>query len=499
MKKILSYIPQKAKAPILLGIIILIAFVVRFEAAKRYHVMIDEAVLVMDSHRSFLDLFLLNYWNTAHPPLYDLIDKITVIIQGTTPFDIRIKSQIFGSLSLIFLFQIVFLLTKSIRTSIIATVFMIFSGFHVGLSAFNRPYGFQQFFVLGFLFYFLKIFLNQKQKNETNFALMLIFSALATFTDYSFLWILASIYFILLLEIIKDKLQKKLKKETIIYYLKTFFVTIFPFLLWLPIFISKLHSAVGLEEYLEERLEMPISKLVGMVVEKMFYVVYDDNFFIFTSVCIVLFVIFCLYKYIKSPDSDVQKTYIFLGTIGIVPLIVSLITSHIFSPVILSRNLFVCSYAYIIFFAMIISTITPKNKVNQIFLVLIIMSFQYLNLHTTIKANFNFNHSHEVLETRGIIFDRGLEDEYFYLGNSLPQSSWGVWYYYFDMLDYKNISKIKRVDDPTPKTHPKFYIISYLMKPQIPEEIIKPYECTNLNVEHPSKIQLFECILKSNQ
>lgn len=494
ISKIQSGFIWKYKTQIFLFFIVMLAFYARFQVAKEFSVMDDEAVLVMDSSQSFKNLFLLNYWNTAHPPVYDIIDKITVITTGTSPISIRLKSQIFGSLSLIFLFQIVFLLTQSINTSFIVVILTSFSGFFIGLSAFNRPYGFQQFFVLGFLYYFLKIFLKKSQKNKFNFLILFIFSAFATLTDYSFLWVIASIYIILFIDSIRLLIQKKFTKKILFTHLLTLFFTLLPFVLWSPIFFTKIHSAVALESYIGQYLNTPIHMLIGECIEKMFFITTDDDMFKAIGIFVIIFNLFCLIQYLKSKNILTQKTYLFLLIISIVPIILSLIVSYTFFPIFLTRNIFVCSYSFYIFISIFISKIS-SNKINQFFLVFSFLILQIFTYHNTILNNFNFNNSIDILETRGVLSKNDFDKYPILFDYDLPVDSKSVWKYYLHCYDFESTCILKTIDIANLKPDDHFILIAYKEQPTIFKDISQNFRCDLLNykISKNNNIKLFEC------
>lgn len=166
----------------ILAAIILVALALRLAAILFYgDFWDDEMFSVVYSQKPWLDSIHFWLWET-NPPLHMLFLKLWFYILPATEFWARIPSLIFGVISV----WLVFKLTNKIcgkRPAFLAALFFALLPYHIYISATARVYSLLVFLALCSMYYFHKIFIEEKYYKKEIFAygaitLLLLFSHL---------------------------------------------------------------------------------------------------------------------------------------------------------------------------------------------------------------------------------------------------------------------------------------------------------------------------------
>lgn len=174
--------PLSKKEKIFLVVVILAAFAIRLAAILKYgDFWDDEMFSVVYSQKPWLDSIHFWLWET-NPPLHMLCLKLWFYIFPLTEFWARIPSLIFGILSVWLVFKLSFKIFGK-RTAWLAALFFALLPYHIYISATARVYSLLVFLALCSMYYFHKIFIEEKySKNEIlaygAITLLLLFSHL---------------------------------------------------------------------------------------------------------------------------------------------------------------------------------------------------------------------------------------------------------------------------------------------------------------------------------
>ena len=170
----------------LLLLIILLAFALRLYQLDKESLWMDEAFSVHHAQEKDL-LSLLTFVSTteAAPPGHYLLLHYWIALFGSSEFSLRFPSVLFGVLSLALLFKIV-KMVFSTKIALLSVFFMSVSMIEILYSQEARLYSLFTFLSLLSAFFFLKLFLAERQKEKTvrHYLSYFLSTALALYTNY---------------------------------------------------------------------------------------------------------------------------------------------------------------------------------------------------------------------------------------------------------------------------------------------------------------------------
>ena len=170
----------------LLLLIILLAFALRLYQLDKESLWMDEAFSVHHAQEKDL-LSLLTFVSTteAAPPGHYLLLHYWIALFGSSEFSLRFPSVLFGVLSLALLFKIV-KMVFSTKIALLSVFFMSVSMIEILYSQEARLYSLFTFLSLLSAFFFLKLFLAERQKEKTvrHYLSYFLSMALALYTNY---------------------------------------------------------------------------------------------------------------------------------------------------------------------------------------------------------------------------------------------------------------------------------------------------------------------------
>lgn len=374
--------------------LVVVAFLIRVYFSHQYAFWVDESNVVVESYRSFKELVFLEYWDKSHPPLFNVFVKYWKEL-GSGAFMLRLPSLGFSSLSLLLLFRVSKLLSRSTAVAFITVILAIPSGFLASLSIFSRPYGMQQFFALGFIYFWL---LQAVAVGESRRELVMVFlfSLAATFTDYSFLWVLVVVSTVSVVSVGFRSLQKgKLDTAFLSKELKFGAISVLPFAIWLPVFVRVFNSALALEHYLGDNYPGSFLQTLGYVFHLFFLFSKDFLFNVFVVLVVSGFFLVKQFRKRKFPDA-----FIFLSHLAFIPLVTSVVVSYYFFPVALTKNLFVVYYAFLIFQALVVKAVLSTNRSLGIAVLLLLVGYHLSQTQPVIRANINYGYADALVTIR---------------------------------------------------------------------------------------------------
>jgi hypothetical protein len=304
------------------------------------------------------------------------------------------------------------------------------------LSIFSRPYGPQQFFVCAVIFYWWKGFSSAKNGGKIKVKDLIgltIFSVLATFTDYSFLWILLVIGLFMAGDLVARFKYKLITKKNIKSVLFVAIPIYLPFIFWLPVFLSRLHRAFTLESYLY--LQDGILANLSGLMNNLFSFIYSIGF---NSIIFIGISIYFLAKskiFLHAKEFKFNNQYLFWFLLVFIPPTTSLLVSKFISPVLVAKNLFVSIYPFLFFYSLVVQKLWRKDTMLGILLIIIAVSYQIANAHLVISSNIKTDHLESIRTIRAELVGTDLINMPILLGQEALFDDIFVFDYYFNFYD----------------------------------------------------------------
>lgn len=359
--------------------ITLLALITRYLFHLKTPVWLDEATYLVEAYQySYKDLFFLNHWDVSHPPLYHVWVKFITTF-SFEPLFVRSLGIVLGSLSLIYLYKLTSLLTRSKVIAYLASILGIYSGFLIAISISARNYAPQQFFILTFLYYFYHSF-KQKRISFRNYFKVFVTALLATLTDYSFIWVLLTVVTFFLIVTFQNLIKKRSINQNL-HLLKLTVISLVPFYLWLPIFVPNFLNSLTLVGWLVSLSSKTWISQLNQLISRMFFLQKT------TFPYFVLIIFILVYYLIKALKSKNNKAYWLLFLLLFVPIAGSMAFDRLVSPILHVRNLFVVTYPIIIFVSIILGSIYQKKQIVGGVLVGMILVAQIISIPILINQN----------------------------------------------------------------------------------------------------------------
>lgn len=199
---------------------------------------LDEPFTIFHSQQSILNIFnMLKSEN--NPPIFFLFSHLWIKLFGISPFEVRLPSVIFSSLSAVLLFQIG---NKhfNIYTGLLCSVFFTFSNLHLFYAHDFRVYSLFILLYLAHLLLLFSIFRNKLANLPTNKGYIFAFIIVNILLLYShFFAIIILVFEILFLFFFNN--YWKLFKSVILFNI----VSLGSFIFYLPLLFSRFNSTIG--------------------------------------------------------------------------------------------------------------------------------------------------------------------------------------------------------------------------------------------------------------
>lgn len=222
---------MKKTVKIQLGLILIIAFLLRFLSAWQKDFWFDEAFSFFLTQNSLPNLLTATIADN-HPPLYYLVLHFWSILGKGTLF-LRLPSLLAGGISIFLIYKIGQEIFNR-KTALIATLIFAFSPLHIYFSAETRMYSLWTLEILAGFYFFLKIL--KHPKKPIYYMLYAICYLLALYTHYYTILVLASFGLFLVL-------KRREYRRVLPPYLFFSGVIILAFLPWLKLYFTSPHPA----------------------------------------------------------------------------------------------------------------------------------------------------------------------------------------------------------------------------------------------------------------
>lgn len=448
---------------VLLCFIFFLALILRARYSTITDVWLDETtVYTLAATYSYRNLFFINHWDAAHPPLLYLFVKFLIDIFGiqqASIHSIRILQIFFSSLAVFPIYVIAKKLIKN-ATAFFVPVFYSVNIFQIYWGATMRPYGVLQFFLPVALVTFFKNSWNTKRK----IILCNILFIFLFFWDYSTIWFFVTFYLYHLLAFGIRALFKK------IYDTKIFLLSV---LLWFPVFVKGFSQAINLEAYLNVSLltlKFAIAEFYG--VQTIFNA--NDFFYGIVIVLIISAIAFIVKK---------KKTMYFILIGIIVPIVTSFLYSIYLNPIFVPPNL-IFSAILFLYFPLLF---TPKKLIVAVvcvYLLFVMLSntnalfttskFQSRKIipHFDISKEMNTEQNKIAFISRESESELGAPIEYFLLQNGfIPAQDKN---HHFSLKNKSYIVNVKKFWETTDSNIENlFFVTDRVEKPYSQEDLKK--------------------------
>lgn len=222
------------KEKIQLGLIILLAFFIRIPALFQ-SLWLDEAIQVQAVREiSYWDLIRKYAIGDFHPPFYHLFLKTWTLIFGFSEISVRTPSLLFG-LGTVFLVYKIGEILGNKRVGFLACLFFAFAPLHVYYSAEARMYSMAAFLATFSIYFFLKLF----EQNKLTWIFFFLSTLALLYTEYVPYLLLPVFWLYVFWQ--RKNLPPNFPKN----WLVTNLLLIIFLLPWLPLLLSQL--AIGQE------------------------------------------------------------------------------------------------------------------------------------------------------------------------------------------------------------------------------------------------------------
>lgn len=340
----------------MIWLILLIALTLRFISLNQ-SLWLDEAINILAAKNNFFWDMVTNYAKyDFHPPGYFVIIWLWTKLFGYSEIAVRLPSVIFGVLTVLIIYQIGKKLYSKFM-GLLAALLLAINPLHIYYSQEARMYSFATFAVCLNMFFFLDFFKTKTSNLGFIISLILVLSS-----DYlAYLVILAQ--FIILI-FLKSRILRK-------WFLLTL-LSIFPWLLWLPIFTDQINIGINATSNIPEwknvvgssnLKEIPLT-FVKFIIGRISHP--DKLFYATLFLPIGLSFVFFILRAIRSQENKIK---VILLNWLFIPIILSWMISFMISVYSYFRLLFVLP-AFLILVS--IGFLLKKNKLAKIVLIFII-------------------------------------------------------------------------------------------------------------------------------
>jgi 4-amino-4-deoxy-L-arabinose transferase-like glycosyltransferase len=164
-----------------------------------------------DEHKEFIPLARFQAFGDYKAPTYIYLDILPILLLGQTEFAVRLPSALFGSLTVVLAYflslEIFFVNKKKHFISVITSLMLAISPWHIQLSRVAYEANIATFFTIGgILFFFLGV------RKNNNYLLLSIISFVLGFYSFNAHRIFIPLLFILLIIIYRKFLRENIKK-----------------------------------------------------------------------------------------------------------------------------------------------------------------------------------------------------------------------------------------------------------------------------------------------
>jgi len=338
---------------LLLFTIVVLGLYLRVRAAWLQSFWGDESSIFTVSMRNSLkSLILVEHWDKCHPQLFYVFLHFWQKISTNILF-LRIPTLVAFIPTIFFIYKIG-KQTGGWLMGILSSIFFATNHFFVNLGFQQKMYAFEMVFMFGTI-YWMQMTLTAKSKKSQ--LLFIVFAVLGFYTDYSFVWLWASVWLTAIILYITQSIQKTALRK----FFKSLFIATLFMLPQVPIVLRSLTAALGLEAYsgipIYETVRYAIANYAGLI-----------NLLPYDLILIIIISVSALFLTIKSQ----QKNAIILTLISLLCFYVTLTTSYFISqthPIFIPRNLLVSSFLFIFLVPYVISQ--SKNQYLKIILIVI--------------------------------------------------------------------------------------------------------------------------------
>ncbi len=357
---------------ILIFAAIFIGLYLRIRAALTLSFWGDEAsIFIVSIRNSLRELIFLEHWDKCHPQFFYIFLHFWQKI-STGAFFLRIPSLIAFIPATYFLYKIG-KNTSNWLMGFLSVLFFATNYFFVNLGFQQKMYAFEMLFMFATIYYMQKILSNGSKKNHT---LFILFAVLGFYTDYSFIWLWIAICLTLLVSAVTKRFSKKI----LLKFLKSVLTASLFMSLQIPIFLSGLSSALGLELYSGvpdyETIRGTLTEYMGLLKKTQF------------DATIIIVIIANTIPIINSKYKNKKFTIILLSLFCFfVTLLVSFFISQK-NPIFIPRNMLVVSFIFLFLAPMIISQI--KNKKNKLLAIVLFLIYIFKISNTSYKLENGF-------------------------------------------------------------------------------------------------------------
>ncbi|KKS98434.1 MAG: hypothetical protein UV73_C0002G0148 [Candidatus Gottesmanbacteria bacterium GW2011_GWA2_43_14] len=454
-------------------IIFAIGMILRFYAAGKYPIWLDEASYYILSGNKVADIISQNHWNVTQPPLYMLLMHFWQIL-GLSELAVRLPSLCFSAITLMTAYLIGSRLKSRYFGLIVLTVFS-FSNYLITLSWQMNVYSLAIMLVLISLYlYFFNL------KNMHSAALLISVNILGFLTDYGFIWLIISLILFESYNYLFAYRRQKLFFKESGFKLSVITATVLFISVWLMLVLNKVPAALEMSGWLES----------------------DDIFIramaVFTGishslnpVSVVFILVMALgliisFTTARNKDNSFLRFMVF-AVAG--PLIFSYAFSVFFQPILLARNLY--AVAVMLFFSMSYALYIKRNVLSPLLLAgyiffsltgydqfskMGVMKFNWAKASNVIAENIKTNSgtAHFFTDTENQQYN--FQPLYFYLKRDLNLNIYGSDRIFLldDFRDYKKY--MTGIDNQI-----KFWLFDFAGDGDSLHKFARRYRCSGIN------------------
>lgn len=336
------------KAKKIIFVLIIVGLLLRLWGIESESYWLDEAISIKQAQEPFLKSIEL-VKKDVHIPLYISVLNIWVHLFGTSEIMTRLLSLIFGVASI----YVIFLLGRKLfneDVGIYSSILLAFSALAIYYSQETRPYSLFVLLVMVSFYFFIDLLEKDSRKNKL---LYFIFTLLMFYTHlFSFLVLFVqNVYY--LLTNIRDR--KRLFQW---FFMQAGLIVLF--LPWVSVLLRQSKKTHHLS-------------WISIDLLKVYFTFFDffNHIFIFLIFILLLVYVFKKYKIMK------KNNLILLGLWAVLPVVIVIIYSLLFSSIYQTRYLLFVLPAFYLLFAWVLSKI-PKIYGITLLSVIIVISLPFI-------------------------------------------------------------------------------------------------------------------------